>query len=266
MTRPHVIAIINCTPDSFYDGGRYVRVDTIRARADQCIREGADILELGGESTGPGSSNVAEAEERNRVLASLLAIKKDHPQITLAVDTWKSSIAHDAIAAGATIINDVTAGRGDLRMMDTIALSACRYVMMYSKDPTARTTKHHRQYDDVVRHIHDFLRERRAHAQARGIDPRQMIIDPGLGHFVSSDPRYSFEILKRLGEFSDLGLPVLVSPSRKSFLAGTQGVPPSQRLQATLDASGLAARNGASYIRTHDVAETVQLFRSMEAE
>jgi dihydropteroate synthase len=142
-------------------------------------------------------------------------------------------------------------------MFSVISNAGCPIVLMFAKDETPRTTIQNVEYDDVVMHVHAFLEKRIAAALEAGIARDRLIVDPGLGHFVSSNPEYSFDILRRLREFSDLG-PVLVSPSRKSFLAGPKNLPPKDRLPATLDASELATKNGASLVRTHDVLETVR--------
>lgn len=252
--RPRIVAILNATPDSYYDGGIYSDDSVLADRAVRCIEEGADILEIGGESTGPGSKDVSLDDELTRVIPAVDAVRSRLPDAWIAVDTWKAELARQAIARGADMINDVTAGRGDPQMFPVIAGAGCPYVMMYSKDSSARTTVAPVQYDDVIGTIHAFLEERVHVAEAAGIHRSQIIVDPGLGHFVSSDPQYSFRILHSLRSFTDLG-PVLVSPSRKSFLAGPRHLPPKDRLPATLEASSIAVKNGAAFVRTHDVKE-----------
>ena len=228
------------------------------------IREGADFIEIGGESTGPNSKDISVDEELKRTIPVIQAIHKTYPESKLAIDTWKSAVATKAIEAGATMVNDVTAGRGDSEMFSIIA-DACRgtaccaptdvrYVLMYSKDSTPRTTIEDRRYDDVVTTIKTFLVSRRNAATNSGVDPERIILDPGLGHFISSDPAYSFEIIARLQEFRLLGCPIFLSPSRKSFLAGPENLPTAERLPGTIAASAAAVLHGASYIRTHDVA------------
>ncbi|MEQ1849925.1 MAG: dihydropteroate synthase [Candidatus Peribacteraceae bacterium] len=252
---PLVVAILNVTPDSFYDGGRLGTPELVLQRARECMEEGADILELGAESTGPGSSDLSADEELQRLLPALQMVRDALPDVPIAIDTYKAAVADAALNIGAMLINDITAGRADPDMFSVISRHHAWYAMMYSKDPTPRTTKQDRQYDDVIGHIHTFLSERLELALRAGIDPFQIIVDPGLGHFVSSDPRYSFAILDSLERFTDLG-PVLVSPSRKSFLAGPSNLPPSERLPATLTASLTAASHGAALLRTHDIAAT----------
>lgn len=254
-SRAAVVAILNVTPDSYFDGGKHTDLRDLLSHAKAALESGADILEIGGESTGPLSKDVSSDEELRRVLPALEALRKAFPKAWIAIDTVKAGVADTALRAGADMINDVSAGRFDPEMFSVIARFGCPYVMMYSKDPTPRTTREDRHYDDVIAVIKNFLQERITQAIAAGVPAEQIIVDPGLGHFVSSDPKYSFEILDRLPELSDLG-PVFVSPSRKSFLAGPKNLPPKDRLPATLEASVRAVKNGASFIRTHDPRET----------
>jgi dihydropteroate synthase len=183
------------------------------------------------------------------------AIHKSFPDAVIALDTYKSKLAKRAIESGVSIINDVTAGRGDEAMFEVIAGSKTQYVLMYSKDETPRTTIEDKKYGDVVKDVKAFLKERIIAAVAADIALKRIILDPGMGHFVSSDPYYSFDLLKRIKELEDLGCPILVSPSRKSFLSGEEKLSPRDRLPGTIVASAFAVINGASYIRTHDVAD-----------
>lgn len=250
-----VMGILNVTPDSYYDGGLYASNETMLARARAIVEEGGDIIDIGGESTGPGSRDVSEEEEIQRVVPVIELIKKNLPDAFISVDTYKAEVARRAIDAGASMINDVTAGRGDEEMFSVIAQTGVPYCIMFSKDHTARTTKKETQYKNVVKTIVSFLKDRIKAATKVGIDPKHIILDPGLGHFVSSDPSYSWQVLKHLESFAALA-PVLVSPSRKSFLAGPQNLPPSERLEGTLIATAIALEHDARIIRTHDVGET----------
>jgi dihydropteroate synthase len=254
MAHVSVIGILNVTPDSYFDGGHYSDVSQALKRAGDMLREGADIIEIGGESTGPGSTDITAEEERQRILPVLIAIRDEYPRALLSVDTNKSAVASASIEKGAIMINDITALRGDSKMATTLAHSSCMVALMYSKDDTPRTTTKEVQYDNVMTTIKTFLKERKNCAIQAGITEDRIILDPGMGHFVSADPRYSFEILKHLSELKDLGCPILLSPSRKSFLAGEENLPPSERLPGTIAASALAVSCGASYIRTHDVS------------
>ncbi|MSR67988.1 dihydropteroate synthase [Candidatus Peribacteria bacterium] len=254
-SRTGIVAILNVTPDSYYDGGKNLDPSHLLVSAKKALDGGADILEIGGESTGPDSKEVPLEVEMARVLPAVRALRTAFPHALLAVDTVKATVADAALHLGVAIINDVSAGRADLNMFSVIAHHRCPYIMMYSKDLSQRTTKANVQYDDVVFVVRRFLEERISVAMSSGILREQLILDPGLGHFISSDPAYSFEMLERLSELRDLG-PILVSPSRKSFLAGPKNLPPSERLPATLEATLLAVQNGANFIRTHDPKET----------
>lgn len=255
MASVKIVGVLNVTPDSFHDGGKFTAVDAALRQAEKMLQDGADIIEIGGESTGPTSPEVSFDEELRRVLPVLQALRKRHPDAVLSVDTYKAEVARAALESGAAMINDVTAGCADAKMLSVLASSTARIVLMYAKDPTPRTTIQDVQYDDVVLTVKQFLRERRDAAVRCGIALERIILDPGLGHFVSSDARYSFQILARLREFLDLGCPLLLSPSRKSFLAGSQQLTTENRLPGTLAASAIAVANGATYIRTHDVRE-----------
>lgn len=263
------MGILNVTPDSFYDGGQYEGVNAAVHRAMQMIDEGADIIDIGGESTGPRSKEVSLEEERKRVIPIIEAMSGKRPArpnghsdglaTNISVDTYRSKVAEDALDAGASIVNDVTAGRGDPAMFSLIKERGCDYIMMRSKDASARTTINECLYEDVLETIHTFFEARIAAAEAVGIKRSQIIIDPGLGHFVSSDPKYSWHILEHLEFLSDFGCRILVSPSRKSFTADVPTQQPKDRLPGTLKATALALQHGASIIRTHDVRATKEL-------
>ncbi len=254
-----IMGILNVTPDSFSDGGKYFDLDQAVARAEEMVREGAEIIDVGGESSGPGSVDVSLEEELRRVVGVVQELGIRKLGVRVSVDTWKAEVARQAIEAGATIVNDVTALRGDDQMAAVIAESGVKVVLMYSKDDSARTTAENVEYDDVVATIKSFLVKRIAYAEAKGIEREQMIIDPGMGAFVSGKAEYSWEILERLREFEELGCPILIGASRKSFLGGDV----EDRLEPSLKAAKLATDNGASILRVHDIAETRKLgFRS----
>lgn len=258
LEKPLVMGILNVTPDSFSDGGKFRTREEAVEYALEMVEQGADILDVGGESTGPGSKDVGPDEELSRVLPvlELLCAKTD---AWISVDTYKSSVAKAALEAGADMINDVTALRGDAGMAGVLAGYDVPVVLMYSKDPTPRTTREEVHYDDVVRTVKDFFTERIGVAAAGGIARERLILDPGMGAFVSADPRYSLQLLHRLGEFLSFDLPVLVGPSRKSFIGQVLDVPLNRRLEGTLAACAAAVMNGASILRVHDVQETRRL-------
>lgn len=256
-----IMGILNITPDSFSDGGKFFGVGAAIAQAKKMISEGASIIDVGGESSGPGSVDVGQEEELRRVMPVLKEIValidsrfcgNDNGRgrgITVSVDTYKSEVARQAIQAGATMVNDVTALRGDPKMAELVAKTGVKIILMYSKDSTARTTRSAKTYKDVVKTVMRFLEDRVEFALSRGIKKSQIIIDPGMGAFISSIPKYSLEILRRLAEFKKLGFPVLVGVSRKSCLPGAF----AERALPGAIASMVAAENGADIIRVHDV-------------
>lgn len=255
------MGILNVTPDSFSDGGQYFRVDCAVERACAMVEEGASIIDVGGESTGPGSVSVSAKEEIIRVILVIRKLSQVLPKnIIISIDTWKASVAAAALESGAHMVNDVTALRGDSGMAQVVACARCPIVLMYAKDNTPRTTRDPVHYDDVAYTISLFLQDQIDFAIRNGVDEKNIIIDPGMGAFVSGDARYSFEILHRLREFSFLQKPILVGASRKSFLGGAV----SDRLEAGLACAALAVAQGASIIRTHDVQETVRSLHAIK--
>lgn len=246
------MGILNVTPDSFSDGGNFFDLKNAVAQAKKMMKEGADIIDIGGESSGPGSQNVELEEELRRAIPVIKRIAPIAAKagVIISIDTYKSEVAQRAISAGAGMINDVTALRGDPNMAEIAAKAGVLVVLMYSKDPTARTTKTKKRYKNVVKTIMDFLKKRANFALAHGVKRDKIILDPGMGAFVSSEPKYSYEILRKLGEFKRLGFPILVGTSRKSFLPGAL----DERLMPTLISNMVAVQNGADIIRIHDIA------------
>jgi len=260
LPSPAVMGILNVTPDSFYDGGKFDAVDRAAAQTLKMIEEGADIIDIGGESTGPGSGDVSVEEELQRVLPVLERVGAG---AQISVDTYKAEVARAALDTGAIMINDVTAGRGDPAMLRTIAERGCLYIIMRSKDATPRTTTDETSYDNVMKTIHKFFEERIEAAKNAGVKRERIILDPGLGHFISSDPQYSWHVLEHLEFLKDFGCPILVSPSRKSFTAEYGEQSPGERLPGTLKATRIALKHGADIIRTHDVRETKSLIQPL---
>lgn len=266
LDQPRIMGILNVTPNSFLDGGEFfdggksggaILVDRAVERALAMVQEGADIIDVGGESTGPGSIEVSLEEELRRVIPVIRGIREKNQEVWISVDTWKAEVAKQAILTGADMVNDVMALRmGGEVLAQVVAESGVPVVMMYSKDSSPRTTRDRVEYGDVVQAIKRFFDERLRFAEKHGIKPAQIILDPGMGAFVSGDPRYSFEILRRLGEFKDFGFPILVGASRKGFLGGEL----KDRMEKSLAAALVAVMNGARFVRVHDVAETRRVF------
>lgn len=262
--KPLVMGVLNVTPDSFSDGGKYVKVDKAVRRALKMVEEGADIIDIGGESTGPGSKNVSADNELTRVIPVFEKLRGETNAV-LSVDTYKSTVALHAIKVGADMVNDVTAFRGDSGMVKVVAQHEVPVVIMYSKDTTPRTTKKPVHYDDVMETVMDFLQERIEVGERGGIKREQFIVDPGMGAFISADGKYSLQILRRLRELREFDLPVLVGPSRKSFIGQVLDLPIDVRMEGGLAACAVALVNGASILRVHDVKETRRVVDMVDA-
>jgi dihydropteroate synthase len=247
------MGILNITPDSFSDGGQLNSPNSIAQKAEQMIQEGASILDIGAESSGPGSTDVSLQRELDRLLPALeiiIPIAKKH-KVQISIDTYKAAVADQALQLGADIINDITGLRGDPQMATIITKHNAKVVIMYSKDDTARTTKEAKEYNNVIATISKFLTTQIAYAKDKGIKPENIILDPGMGAFISSIPSYSYEILDRLQELKQLGCPLLVGTSLKSM----HPFPLEERLIPSIATALQAAQNGADILRVHQVKE-----------
>ena len=258
LKKPQIMGILNLTPDSFSDGGEFNAPNLAFQRIKEMIAQGAGIIDVGGESTGPGSPPVSPEEEMKRVqpVIDKIAEKNLTGKTLFSIDTYKAPVAEYALKKGFQMVNDVTALRaclpdrqGDSQMTDVLLKYAPYVVLMYSKDPTPRTTKEAVEYDDVIATIKSFLLERVATLIEAGFPEEKIIIDPGMGAFISSIPDYSFEVINRLKELTLLGYPILVGISRKSCLGGVL----KERDRPSVEWSLKALRNGASIIRIHNV-------------
>lgn len=261
LNQPRVMGVLNVTPDSFHDGGRFDTTDKAVTQALTLIEEGADWLDIGGESSGPGSREVAAEEEKRRVVEVIREVRRQR-DIWISVDTYKATTALAALAAGADMINDVTALRGDAALLSVLKERDCPVILMYSKDSSARTTTEITDYDDVVRHLTQFFEARLEVLLSAEVARQNIMLDPGMGFFVSGKAEYSFEILARLEEMVAWGYPVLVGTSRKSFLAGVSpggNLKTSERLIPSVVSSAYALIRGACAVRVHDVKEAVQM-------
>jgi len=249
--RFRIMGVLNVTPDSFSDGGIYLAADNAIARIYEMIEEGVDIIDIGAESTRPDSLAVPMSEELKRLRPIIEHISETHlyEKVDFSIDTYKADIAKYALDHGFQFVNDVTALRGDPTMSDMLVARKPFVVLMYSKDAKAQTTRRLVEYDDVVAFVKDFLRERIDLLTAKGFPRDNIIVDPGMGLFVSSDPKYSFDIIDHLSEFKELGCPILVGISRKTFLGAT----PDDSDHASCAWSIQAIHNGASIVRMHNV-------------
>jgi len=258
LHEPIIVGILNVTPDSFSDGGRYDGVDQARGHADRLVAEGARVVDVGGESTRPErDAGVPEAEELSRVLPVIRALAKDHPDVVVSIDTVKSGVARAALSEGATVINDVTAFRLDPAMAEVAAAGKAGAVLMHSRGGITEIASYaHAEYSgDVTGAVIFELAAAVAAAVAQGVAPEAIVVDPGLGF--SKTPEQSALLCDRLAAFRGLGRPIMVGPSRKRFVGALAGIEaPAERDRATAVACALAWERGARLFRVHDVAAT----------
>ena len=247
--RPLIMGIVNVTPDSFFDGGRYLDTAAAVAHAVRLIEEGADLLDIGAESTRPGADVVSEAEEFRRAIPVVTAVARA-VTVPISIDTSKASVAREALDAGAVLVNDVTALRGDPAMVDVVARTGAGIVLMHMHG-TPRTMQQAPQYDDVVGEISDFFEERIRFAMAHGIVRRQIILDPGIGF--GKLLVHNLTLLAQLRHFVQFDCPLLIGVSHKAFLGQLVGRPVQERQWATATAVALAVDRGAGILRVHDV-------------
>ncbi|MGH7992649.1 MAG: dihydropteroate synthase [Limisphaerales bacterium] len=256
-----VMGVVNITPDSFSDGGKYLDVNAAVVRALALVAQGAEILDLGGESTRPGAEPVNEAEELRRVLPVVRQLA-GRVSIPISVDTTKPAVARAALAAGASIINDVAANREDGLMWEIVAEFKAGYVCMHARG-TPRTMQENPVYQDVVREAGEFFQERLERLNANGVAADQIVLDVGIGFGKTAE--HNLQLLANLRSFTTMARPLLIGVSRKSFIGKLLGADLTERLPASLACACLAIESGAQIIRAHDVAETVQAVRMTEA-
>jgi len=249
------MGIINCTPDSFYSSSRRMGIDAALKQAVAMVKDGADILDIGGESTRPGSDYVSEQEELDRVIPVIEVLRKSL-DIELSVDTRKSTVARAALDAGADIINDISALRDDPSMAALAAERGCPVVLMH-RQGHPDTMQNHPVYESVVDEVLTFLLDRAGKAEDAGILRENIIIDPGIGF--GKKLQDNLAILRHISRFAEQGYALLVGLSRKSFIGQILDVEPHDRLIGTLTANCLCAAGGADILRVHDVRETVQM-------
>jgi dihydropteroate synthase len=253
LDKPLVMGIVNVTPDSFSDGGRYLATEAALAHGRELVRQGADLLDIGGESTRPGSASVPPDEELRRVLPVVKKLAQD-TRVPLSVDTSKAEVARQCLAAGAHIVNDITALRGDPAMADVVRENRAGVILMHMQGQPA-TMQDAPHYDNVVAEIACFLQERLQLAIQLSIAEGRIVLDPGIGF--GKTVAHNLEILTHLGEFQHLGRPICLGVSRKGFLGHLLNRPVEQRKAASLAVACFAlARNAVQVLRVHDVAET----------
>ena len=260
---PVVVGILNVTPDSFSDGGVFLDPEAAADHATAMLDEGAGILDVGGESTRPGSDPVSQEEEIQRVFPVIERILSVRPEAMISVDTYRSGTASAALEAGASLVNDVTALRGDSRMASVIQEAACPVILMHMQGEP-KTMQKEPNYEDVVREVRDFLAERAEHAVAAGVRPENVIVDPGIGF--GKNLEHNLALLRNLDTIVDLGFPVLIGASRKSFIEKITGVQEARdRVSGTVATTVLAYERGASFFRVHDVRANREALAVAEA-
>jgi len=256
-----VMGILNVTPDSFSDGGRFFSNSNIAAQIDTMVETGADIIDVGGESTRPFAEPVSIEDELARVLPAIRLIRQRYP-IPISIDTTKAEVARKALDEGVNIINDISALRFDPNMITLVRESEVPVIIMHMQGtPSDMQVDPH--YDDVVVEIKDFFKERIAWAAEKGVPGNRLIIDPGIGF--GKTVEHNLSILKRVPEFSELECPVLIGHSRKAFIGKLLNTGVDERDVATAAISALCAMKGVSILRVHDVEKTVEAVRIAEA-
>ena len=258
-----VMGILNITPDSFYAGSRVPVLDDVLTRAGQMLEQGAQILDIGGESTRPGSDSVDGEEERRRVLPVVAALRKEYPEAILSVDTYRADTAEAALEAGADIINDISAMEADPHMLDVAVRTKAPIILMHMRG-TPKNMQQNCQYQDVVQEVAVYLAERAQQLRECGVGRDKIILDPGIGF--AKDVEQNLRLMRDLHVLTSFGYPVLLAASRKSTIGAVLGgVPADERLEGTIATSLQAVYAGAQMVRVHDVLENVRAIRMLEA-
>jgi dihydropteroate synthase len=259
--RTRIMGILNVTPDSFYDGGHLATTEAAVEHGLSLVEAGADILDVGGESTRPGARSVDVATEIGRVVPVIEALAA-RIQVPISIDTYKAPVAAAALAAGAAMVNDVTALRGDAEMVRLVGREKVPVVLMHALWPPA-TMQDDPEYVDVSEDVAHFLEERARYAMAFGVRRDAIIVDPGIGF--GKTLAHNLELLRNLPHLLSLGYPVLVGPSRKRFIGELTGKDVHERLAGTMGAAALCAASGAHLLRVHDVAAVRDAVRVVDA-
>ena len=260
VDKPLVMGIINLTPDSFYSGSRIIYVDEVLRKTEQMLLDGAGIIDLGGQSTRPGSERVSADEELKRVMDALKAIRKEFPESFLSIDTFYSKVAREAVEAGASIINDISAGTIDPDLLETVALLNVPYVLMHMKG-NPQNMQEHAFYEEVTREVLDFFILRKDELNKKGIT--DVIVDPGFGF--GKTAAHNFHLLNQLEVFTMLDAPLMVGLSRKATIYKTLGVTAGEALNGTTVLNTIGLMKGAAILRVHDVKEAVEAVKLVQA-
>lgn len=260
IEKPVVMGILNLTPDSFYSGSRVQVMEQVLQRAGQMIDEGATILDIGGQSTRPGSNRISAEEELQRVLPAIKSIKEKYPSTFLSIDTYHSTVAKEAVAAGADIVNDISAGEMDMQMLSTVSAINVPYIAMHMKG-TPETMQQNATYENVTKEVVDYFIHKIEACKNAGI--KDIIIDPGFGFGKTIE--HNFQLLKKLDVFKIFNVPVLAGLSRKATIYKTLQLSPEESLNGTTVLNTIAITKGASVLRVHDVKEAMQVIHLYEA-
>lgn len=260
IDKPVVMGIINVTPDSFYSDSRQQNTDAVLKKAEQMLKEGATILDIGGQSTRPGSEKLTSDEELKRVIAPIEAIQINFPEAFISIDTYYSVVAKEAVATAASIVNDISAGSMDAEMISIVASLSVPYVLMHMLG-TPQTMQQEPVYENVTREILDFFIKKTDELKKAGI--KDIIVDPGFGF--GKTIQHNFELLRNLSVFKMLNSPILLGISRKSFIYKTLNVSVEDSLNGTTALHSTGLMNGASILRVHDVKEAIETINLISA-
>jgi dihydropteroate synthase len=257
LSAPVTMGILNLSPDSFFDGGRYSDETAVLRQAEKMLEEGASILDVGGASSRPGAATITEAEELKRVAPVISALSKRFPEAILSVDSWRAKVAEAAIEAGASIVNDISGGDLDAQMLETVAKLQAPYILMHMQGKPD-TMQQNPQYEDVVLEVLDYFIKKVEKLRSLGI--HDIVLDPGFGFGKSVEHNYA--LLRHLGAFKNvLGLPLLAGISRKSMICKPLGVNPKDALNGTTALHVVALQQGANILRVHDVKEAMEVIK-----
>lgn len=259
LDRPKIMGILNVTPDSFFDGGKHNSLVHALQRAEMMLHAGADFLDIGGYSSRPGAEEVSLSQELERVIAPIEAIKKQFPNSIISIDTFRAEVARQAVAAGADMVNDISAGEDDENMFAAVKDLQVPYIIMH-KQGTPKTMQQNPQYSNVVVEVTTYLSKRALQLHEMGIN--DVIIDPGFGFGKTLE--HNYELLRHLDHFQALDLPILVGVSRKSMINKVLGTQPKNALNGTTALHMAALQKGAHILRVHDVREAVQVSQLWE--
>lgn len=260
IDKPVVMGIINVTPDSFYSGSRKPLSDEVLRQAEKMIKEGAAIIDIGGQSTRPGSEEIGDEEELLRVTPAIEAISKSFPESFISIDTYHSKVAAEAVSAGASLVNDISSGTLDEQMIQVVAALHVPYIAMHMRG-TPKTMQQYATYDDVTLEVLDFFIKKTEECRRAGIN--DIIVDVGFGF--AKTIAHNFSLLKNLSVFKILEKPLLAGLSRKATVYKTLGITPEEALNGTTALNTVALINGASILRVHDVKEAVEAVKLIEA-